>query len=145
MSCLTLLQPHELCCARLLCPWDFPGKNIGRSGLPFPPSGDLSNPRIEPKSSASAGRFFTTEPPGKPFGGKNRKLFEEVTSVCVYITSAAISDLSSSMYSIRHSDACPLCRLAWPDRMHSGLQSFQLSTQVLIFHLSVHQRPWREG
>ena len=39
------------------------------SGLPFPPSEDLPDPGIEPKSSASpavAGRFFTTEPPGKP-------------------------------------------------------------------------------
>ena len=35
------------------------------SGLPFPPSGDLPNPRIEP---ALAGGFFTTEPPGKPKG-----------------------------------------------------------------------------
>ena len=25
-SCLTLLQPHGLQPARLLCPWDFPGK-----------------------------------------------------------------------------------------------------------------------
>ena len=36
------------------------------SGLLFPPPGDLSNPRIEPASPASAGGFFTTEPPGKP-------------------------------------------------------------------------------
>ena len=28
-SCLTLLEPHRLQPARLLCPWDFPGKNIG--------------------------------------------------------------------------------------------------------------------
>ena len=26
---LTLLQPHGLQLARLLCPWDFPGKNTG--------------------------------------------------------------------------------------------------------------------
>ena len=26
-SCLTLLRPHELKPVRLLCPWDFPGKN----------------------------------------------------------------------------------------------------------------------
>ena len=42
------------------------------SGLPFPP-GDLPNPRMEPTSSESpalAGRFFTTEPPGKPKGHK---------------------------------------------------------------------------
>ena len=28
-SCLTLLQPHGLQPTRLLCPWDFPGKNTG--------------------------------------------------------------------------------------------------------------------
>ena len=39
-----------------------------RSGLPFPPPGDLSNPGIERTCLASpalAGRFFTTVPPGK--------------------------------------------------------------------------------
>ena len=38
------------------------------SGLPFPSSGDLHDPGIKPKSLTSpalAGRFFTTEPPGK--------------------------------------------------------------------------------
>ena len=35
------------------------------SGLPFPPPGDLPNPRIEPKPPAFLGGFFTTEPPGK--------------------------------------------------------------------------------
>ena len=39
------------------------------SGLPFPPPGDLPDPGIElmsPVSPALAGRFFTTEPLGKP-------------------------------------------------------------------------------
>ena len=39
------------------------------SELPFPTPGDLPNPGIEPASLVSpvlAGRFFTTEPPGKP-------------------------------------------------------------------------------
>ena len=39
------------------------------NGLPFPPPGDLSNPGIKPASPegpALSGRFFTTEPPGKP-------------------------------------------------------------------------------
>ena len=36
------------------------------SGLPFPPPGDLPDPGIEPTSSALAGGFFTTVPPGKP-------------------------------------------------------------------------------
>jgi len=37
-----------------------------RNGLPFPSPGDLPDPRIEPESPALAGRFFTTEPSGKP-------------------------------------------------------------------------------
>ena len=36
------------------------------SGLPCPPPGDLPNPWIKPTSPALVGRFFTTEPPGKP-------------------------------------------------------------------------------
>ena len=39
------------------------------SGLPCPPSGDLPDQGTEPMSlmsSALAGRFFTTVPPGKP-------------------------------------------------------------------------------
>ena len=36
------------------------------SGLPFPPPEDLPNPRTKTISPALAGRFFTTEPPGKP-------------------------------------------------------------------------------
>ena len=39
------------------------------SGLSFPPPGDLSNSEIKPVSPVStalAGRFFTTESPGKP-------------------------------------------------------------------------------
>ena len=39
------------------------------SGLPFLSPGDLPNPGIEPTSLvslASAGRFFSSAPPGKP-------------------------------------------------------------------------------
>ena len=34
--------------------------------LPFPSPGDLPNPGIKSMSPTLAGRFFTTEPPGKP-------------------------------------------------------------------------------
>ena len=40
------------------------------SGLPFPSPGSFPKPGIEsmsPASPAFAGRFFTTEPSGKPF------------------------------------------------------------------------------
>ena len=36
------------------------------SGLSFPTLGDLPHPGIKPASPALSGRFFTTEPPGKP-------------------------------------------------------------------------------
>ena len=48
--------------ARLLCPWDSPGKNTGVGYHALPP-GDLSDPGIEPASLASsalADGFFTT-------------------------------------------------------------------------------------
>ena len=43
----------------------FPRQEYWR-GLPFPSPGDLRNPETEPVSLAMLGRFFTTEPPGKP-------------------------------------------------------------------------------
>ena len=37
------------------------------SGLPFPSPGDLPDPGIDLKSSALAGGFFTTKPPGNHY------------------------------------------------------------------------------
>ena len=68
------LQPYGLEPARLLCPWDSPGKDTGVSchflfqGI-FPTQG--SNPWFEstsPVTPALADRFFTNKPPGKPSG-----------------------------------------------------------------------------
>ena len=59
-----LWDPHGLQPTRLLCSRNSPGKNTG-VGLPFPSPGDLPDPGIKPVSPALAGRFFTTEPPGK--------------------------------------------------------------------------------
>ena len=57
-SCLTL-QPHGLQPARLLCPWNSPGKDSG-VGCHFPSSRGLPNPGLKPSSLALKGRFFTT-------------------------------------------------------------------------------------
>ena len=47
--------------------WQAPlSMGFPRSGLPFPSPGDLLRWGIEPASSASAGRYFTAETPGKP-------------------------------------------------------------------------------
>ena len=55
-------QPHGLYPTRLLCPWDFPGKNPG-VGCHFLLQGNFPIQRLNP---FLAGGFFTTSPPGKP-------------------------------------------------------------------------------
>ena len=59
------LWPYGLEAARLLCPWNFPGKNteVGCQNTGGPTPGDLSDPGIELaslESLALAGRFFNT-------------------------------------------------------------------------------------
>ena len=61
--CPTPLQPQGLEPARLLCPWDFPGKNTGVGCHAL--SGDLLTLSIKPASPALASIIFTSEPPGK--------------------------------------------------------------------------------
>ena len=55
---------------QLMAPWVFRGisEHLLRPPglLPFPFPGNLPNSGIEPESPALAGRFFTTESPGKP-------------------------------------------------------------------------------
>ena len=61
-SCLTPLQPYGVCPARRLCPWDFPGKNIGvgcHRGSP--------RPRDRTSIACISRWISTTEPPGKPY------------------------------------------------------------------------------
>ena len=64
-SCLTLCDPLDLQLTRLLCPWDFPDKRILEWVAIFFSRGS-SQPRDWTHLPALAGRFFTTEPPGKP-------------------------------------------------------------------------------
>ena len=70
--CPTLCTPWTTACQAPLC------KGFSRqeywNGLPFPPAGDLPDLRIEPESSALAGRFFTTEPIAKPWGDDFREV-----------------------------------------------------------------------
>ena len=58
------MRPNGLQPPRLLCSWDFPGKNTGM-GCHFLLQGIFPDPGIQPRSPALASRFFCTEPPGK--------------------------------------------------------------------------------
>ena len=74
--CPTLWQPHVTCQAPLFM--GFPGQEY-QSGLPFPSPRDLPDPGVKPVSPALAGRFFATEPRGKPSTLLNNvKLFFKV-------------------------------------------------------------------
>ena len=68
LSCVWLfVTPWTVACQAPLC-MEFLRQEYW-SGLTFPPPGDLPNPETEPSSPASSalsGRFFTTEPRGKP-------------------------------------------------------------------------------
>ena len=59
--------------ARLLCLWNFSSKNT-EVGCHFFLQEDLPHPGTESMSPALAGKFFITEPPGKPnLKNKNKK------------------------------------------------------------------------
>ena len=59
------LQPHGLWPARLLCPWDCPGKNTSM-GCHSLPQGIFPNPEIEPGSPTVQADSLSSEPPGRP-------------------------------------------------------------------------------
>ena len=59
--CSTLFDPRGSSPTSLLCPWNFPGKNVA-AGWFFLLQG-IYPPRIEPTSLALAGRFSTTATP----------------------------------------------------------------------------------
>ena len=63
-SCPTLCDPMD-CSLPGTSIHGFPKQEYW-NGLPFPSPGDLPDPGIKPMSPALVGKFFTTEPPGKP-------------------------------------------------------------------------------
>ena len=59
-------------------PWDFSRQKYW-SELPFPSSGNLPVPRIDPASPALAGRFFTQQAGGLLYKGAS--LIHEVSAI----------------------------------------------------------------
>ena len=55
---------HGLYTTRFFCSWGFSRQGYW-SQLPSPPTGDLPNPRIEPKSPTLQADSLQTKPPGK--------------------------------------------------------------------------------
>ena len=64
-SCLMLCDPMDYIARQAPLSMGL-SRQENWSGLPCPPPEDFPDPGIEPTSPILAGRFFTTEPPGKP-------------------------------------------------------------------------------
>ena len=69
--CPTLCNPMDCKPTRLLCPWNFPGKN---TELPFLSPGALPIPWIEPESPALQADSLPSEPPGNPICKTDQEL-----------------------------------------------------------------------
>ena len=79
--CSTLLRPQGLQPARLLCPWDFPGKNTGVGcHVLFQGTFQTQGRNWSLAFLALTGKFFTTEPPEKPY--ISQRLEKIVTTLC---------------------------------------------------------------
>ena len=73
-------------------PWDFPGKNTG-VGCHTLLQGGLPDPEFEPTSLGLVGRFFTTEPPGKPsLLGSSQEI--QAVSCRIFALALPISELT---------------------------------------------------
>ena len=100
------------------------------SGLSFPPPGDLHNPGIESMSAALAGRFVTTEIPGKPMY-KNTN----------YLVPVLVDQLSAGWFTMglpgwfcgsgAHSCICE--RLAEPGSLSSSVSCVACSSSGVIW------------
>ena len=86
-SCPTFCNPYGLWPARLLCPWDSPGKTTGVDCHFLIQGIFLTHVWMEPKSPALADGFFTAEPPGKPILACNplQKIWRFCVCVCVCV------------------------------------------------------------
>ena len=58
------LRSHGLYTARLLCSWNYSGKNTGVGSQPFPSPGDLPNPGIKPGSPELQADSLPPKPQG---------------------------------------------------------------------------------
>ena len=95
----------------------FPRQEYWR-GLLFPPPGDLPDPVIEPTSPALTGRFFTTEPPGKPYVAVGVQALNCVRLFVSPWTTTCQTSLSFTISWIC-SDSCPLSQWCPPALSYS--------------------------
>ena len=114
ISC-SVAQSHPTLCDSMDC--SHPGSSVcGISqqeywhGLLFPSPRDLPDPGIEPMSPALAGRFFTTEPPGKSCkiseAGQALHFKKQLQSACSDSLASCVEKNSESASGLRKRISC---------------------------------------
>ena len=116
------------------------------SEWPFPSSGDLPNPGIQPMPPALTGGFFTPEPPGKPIQivplYKLYKYTNYIFIICTWSILVCSLKYFSSLLSIFLiffsvefvlSLKPPICRFQFCDYILSDVMVFPYSFQFTFF------------
>ena len=89
-------QPHGLYPARLLCPWDSPGKNTG-VGSRFPSPEDVSDPGIKPVSPALQADSLPLSHRGSPYTRTCMINIENVKTNIIHISQCKCTRRSSTL------------------------------------------------
>ena len=148
------LWPHGLKSSRLLCPWDFPGKNTG-VGSHFLLQGIFPTHWSNPRSLASPALtdgFFITTSPGEPI--QNKEFFINAIAQC-----KKCNNHKGSSWCLLRVQLCSLNRctrllcpwgfsrqeywsgLSWPPAgclPNRGIEPTSPTLQLILYHLS-HQ------
>ena len=100
------------------------------SRLPFPSPGDLLGSGIEPASPALAGRFFTTEPPGKP----HARVYQQSNRIFFFSMSFLLQEVRTLDYN-EHRLYCNLVKaiLQATKVILCGVPSFILTRRMHVF------------
>ena len=112
------------------------------SGLPSPSSGALPSTGIEPAFRALAGRFFTTEPPGKLvrlFAAAAAKSLQSCPTLCVYLMPNSFVYLKLLFFPslLLSAASCPITVLC---SSPSNLLSEQVNQQYFVRVLYLRYR-----
>ena len=97
------------------------------------PPGDLPDPGLEPRSPALAGRFFTTEPPGKP---------KEFSRTCENMKFRFLPINSFTGHSHAHVSVSCLWLLSWFNSRVEYLESrdYMAHKTKNIYHLAFYRK-----
>ena len=131
----SFLQHRGLYPTTLLCPWNSPGKNIG--GGCKTSTGNLPNPRVEPRSPALQADSLPSEPPGKTTSickmlrifKKCLKLFTPIITAVIVISFLSVKYRKLTKWSLRSLPVLTLPESANPFHLRENTvtQRFWLS------------------